>query len=70
MDNAKHTPQDDLVPLAAAANRFGYQDAQHFRETVAPRHQIQLVKLGPRWLVSRSSLDAAIARAFLPSGEV
>ena len=62
MENSHETHSDDLVPLATAASRFGYQDSQHFRETVAPRNQLSPVKLGTRWFVSRTALDAAIAR--------
>lgn len=53
---------DDLVPLTAASSRFGYTDARHFREAVAPRNHLTPVKVGTRWFISRLELDAAITR--------
>ena len=60
----KSTPTaspDTLVPVADAASRLGYRDAQHFRQTAAPRLGITPVLRATRWHVWQSQLDAALS---------
>jgi hypothetical protein len=62
MNSTSSTSSDEtLVPLAAAASRFGYSDSQHWRQVVAPRNGIRPVQQGVRWFVPQRDLDRALA---------
>lgn len=61
------TNPDKLVPLTAAASRFGYLDAKHFRQFVAGRHGLRPVAQGSRWFVWQSELDRALAKLAKPA---
>ena len=54
-------PKNTLVPLATAAACFGYRETRHFREAVAPRHGLNIIRQGNRWFANQREIDSALA---------
>lgn len=60
MNTTPNTAQ--FVPLAEAAQIFGYRDVNHFRSAVVPLIGLRVFKVGNRWVATKSDIESTATR--------
>ena len=61
---AKHPAQ--LIPLSTVTALFGYIDTPNFRQSVAPRLGLPILKVGRRWFSSSAEVYRVLDAVFGP----